>query len=181
VGQWPVPRQPGPHAKVRNSGDFHLQVFSQASWVLGSCQSLSPTASRPRPPPREERGHQSLRNSTKPSHLQIRFPQGSQTKPMRSTCCQTLTHPKTVYKNPIRSLPVNLGSLSPPRSLVNSGSPPNLLFPEVACLHSFCRPSGLQSFSLTQYQIRFPPPHPLSLPSPSLLTYDCFLLSLKWD
>ena len=34
--------------------------------------------------------------------MQIRFPQSSQTKPMRSTCCQTLTHPKTVYKNPIR-------------------------------------------------------------------------------
>jgi hypothetical protein len=29
---------------------------------------------------------------------------------------------------------------------------------EVACLHSFCRPSGLQSFSLTQYQIMPPPP-----------------------
>jgi hypothetical protein len=39
----------------------------------------------------------------------------------------------------------------------------NLLFPEVACLHSFFWPSGLQSISLTQYQIRFPssPPNPL--------------------
>ena len=32
-------------------------------------------------------------------------------------------------------------------------------FPEVACLHSFCQTSGLQSFSLYQYQIRFPSPH----------------------
>ena len=36
------------------------------------------------------------------------------------------------------------------------GDTPNLLFPEVSCLYSFCWPSGLQSFSLTQYQIRFP-------------------------
>jgi hypothetical protein len=49
----------------------------------------------------------------------------------------------------------------------------NLLPPEVACFHSFCWPSGLQSFSLTQYQIRFPfcPPNsptcPLSLPGNS--------------
>ena len=53
---------------------------------------------------------------------------------------------------------------------------PTSLFPEVACLHSFCWPSGLQSFSLTQYQIRFlsnptvshPNPHLHSLPSSSL-------------
>jgi hypothetical protein len=32
---------------------------------------------------------------------------------------------------------------------------PNLLFPEVACFHCFCWSSGLQSFSLTQYQIMF--------------------------
>jgi hypothetical protein len=47
--------------------------------------------------------------------------------------------------------------------------PPNLLSPEVACFHSFCWPPGLQSFSLTQYQIRFlSTPHPLSLSGPSL-------------
>jgi hypothetical protein len=73
-----------------------------------------------------------------------------------SLCCQAFHQ---------RSLPVSSGSLSPPRSLVHSGGiPPNLLFPEVACFHSFCRPSGLQYFSLTQYQIRFPP-LPIHLPS----------------
>jgi hypothetical protein len=53
--------------------------------------------------------------------------------------------------------------------------PPNLQFPEVACLHSFWWLSGFQSFSLTQYQIRFPlsptvppPPHTHPLPSSSL-------------
>jgi hypothetical protein len=69
------------------------------------------------------------------------------------------------------------------------GPPPNLLFPEVACLHSFFCPSGLQSFSLTQYQIRFPsplptPPNPIHFPfqvPPSLPTWDCFLLHPKWD
>jgi hypothetical protein len=47
---------------------------------------------------------------------------------------------------------------------------PNLLPPEVACFHSFCWPSGLQPFSLTQYQIRFPSSPlscSLSLPGPS--------------
>ena len=66
--------------------------------------------------------------------------------------------------------------------------PPNLLSSEVAYFHSFCWPSGLQSFSLTQYQIMFPSPplphsvHPVHFPSqytflPSLSTCDCFLLS----
>jgi hypothetical protein len=51
---------------------------------------------------------------------------------------------------------------------------PNLLSPKVACFPSFCWHSVLQSFSLTQYQIRFhspppfPPPRPLSLTCPSL-------------
>ena len=55
------------------------------------------------------------------------------------------------------------------------GCPSNLLFPEVVCFHSFCWPLGLQFFSLTQHQIRFPSPHQctpppclLSLPSPNL-------------
>ena len=73
---------------------------------------------------------------------------------------------------------------------VGWGGPPNLLFPEVACLHSFCWPSNLQSFSLTQYQIRFPstshcPPTlstlPLKLLPPSPLVIVCFLLSPKWE
>jgi hypothetical protein len=33
-------------------------------------------------------------SNIKPSHMQIRFPQSSQTKPMRSTCCQSLPSPK---------------------------------------------------------------------------------------
>ena len=48
------------------------------------------------------------------------------------------------------------------------GGPPNLLFPEVSCLHSFCWSLGLQFFSLTQYQIRFHSP-PYS--SPILFTF----------
>ena len=49
-------------------------------------------------------------------------------------------------------------------------STPNILSPEVACFYSFCWPSGLQSFALSQYQIRFPtsPCLPLFLQDPSL-------------
>ena len=65
--------------------------------------------------------------------------------------------------------------------------PLNLLFPEIACFHSFCWPSGFQFFSLTQYQIRFPS-SPLPTPSiyfhsqapPFFLTCDCFLFPTKW-
>jgi hypothetical protein len=65
--------------------------------------------------------------------------------------------------------------------------PPNLLFPEVVCLHSFCWPSGLQPFTLTQGS-GFPlspitSPHPVDFPSqipPSFPTCNCFLLSTKW-
>jgi hypothetical protein len=57
------------------------------------------------------------------------------------------------------SLPSDISSKVPPfqswESLPShiSGAfwrSPNLLFPEIACLHSFCRPWGLQSFFLTQ-------------------------------
>jgi hypothetical protein len=59
----------------------------------------------------------------------------------------------------LKFLSLILESLLPPRSLLHSGgSPPNLLFPEVARFHSFCWPSGLQSFSFSQYQIRLPSP-----------------------
>jgi hypothetical protein len=37
--------------------------------------------------------YQSLRISTKPSHMQIRFSPNSLCKPMGGTCCQTLNHP----------------------------------------------------------------------------------------
>ena len=66
-------------------------MFGYASWVPGSCHVASVSHSAfPRPaslPRREVCGHQSYRLSTKPSHIQIRFPQRSQTKSMRSTCC----------------------------------------------------------------------------------------------
>jgi hypothetical protein len=90
----------------------------------------------------------------------------------------------------LRSLPLRSESLSPLRSLVHSrGSPPapstspSWLFP------FFLWPSGLQSFSLTQYQIMFPSPSHSPLTSPlfhtgsSLWTWTCgcFLLSPKWD
>lgn len=39
-------------------------------------------------------GHQSSRSSTNSSYLQIRLLQSSQTKPIKSICCQTLTTPK---------------------------------------------------------------------------------------
>lgn len=39
--------------------------------------------------------------------MQIRFPQSSQTKPMRSTCCQTLTHPQNcIYESYLEALVV---------------------------------------------------------------------------
>jgi hypothetical protein len=96
-----------------------------------------------------------------------------------------------------RSLPLSSESLSPPRTLVHSEGSSHLLPPNVACCHSFCWPSGLQSFSLTRYLIMFPssplcpfpiqvlpslPPHPgiafFSLPSEievSLLGCFCLL------
>jgi hypothetical protein len=60
-------------------------------------------------------------------------------------------------------------------------APPNFLFPEVTCLHSFCRSSALQSFSLTQYQVRFPPTSTFPLKSlrPSPLRIAFFSLPLE--
>jgi hypothetical protein len=57
--------------------------------------------------------------------------------------------------------------------------PPNLLPSEIACFPSFCWSSGLQSFSLTQYQIRFsysPLPHSFSLTGHSQLVIAFFSL-----
>jgi hypothetical protein len=67
-------------------------------------------------------------------------------------------------------VPVSPGSLSPLWCTLHRSPPPP---PPISwsCLHSFCWPSGLQSFSLTQYQIKFPFPlksHPLSIQGPSL-------------
>jgi hypothetical protein len=80
----------------------------------------------------------------------------------------------------LRSLSLSPRSISTPRSLVHSGGLPHLKFPEVACLYSSCWPSELQSFSLTQYKIRFPSQThslltqstfpPMSLPPSTLVT-----------
>jgi hypothetical protein len=56
--------------------------------------------------------------------------------------------------------------LLPPRSLVHSGGPPNLLPPKVACFHSFCWPENkFLKFIYFKLQILFlfwstPIPHP---------------------
>jgi hypothetical protein len=54
-------------------------------------------------------------------------------------------------------------NLSPSSFLVHSGGSPYFLPPPVACFHSLCCPSGLQSFSLTQYMIMLPSSHPCPL------------------
>ena len=82
----------------------------------------------------------------------------------------------------LRSLPLRVSHL-PGLCCILEGLP-NLLSPEIACFPSFCWPSRLQSFSLTQYQIRLLPlPHPFHFPSQvpsSLPTCDCFLPP-KWN
>jgi hypothetical protein len=57
---------------------------------------------------------------------------------------------------------VSFRSLLPPRSLVHflGGGLPNLLSPEVACLHFFCWTCLHFFFSLTHYEIRLPPTAP---------------------
>jgi hypothetical protein len=66
---------------------------------------------------------------------------------------------------------------------------PPTLSHEVACFYSFCWPSGLQPFSLTQYQIRFPSPSmppalstfpPRSLPPIAPVIASFFLPSEDW-
>jgi hypothetical protein len=96
-------------AKVWNPGDpmgsdFHLHGTTGVRPCLLGPWLLSCSYSLPQTPLqcREICGHQSCRSTTKPSHMHIRIPQSSQTKPMRSNCWQTLTNPKTVYKNPIQ-------------------------------------------------------------------------------
>ena len=64
--------------------------------------------------------------------------------------------------------------------------PPYLLFPGVACFHSFWWPSVLQSFPPTQYQIRFPSNFVISLTDvtissigysmPEILSFISFIL-----
>jgi hypothetical protein len=52
---------------------------------------------------------------------------------------------------------------------------PHFLTPKIACFHSFCWPSGLQSFSKTQYLIMFPssPPCTISYAEASLTLTFC--------
>jgi hypothetical protein len=94
VGQWAVHRQPEPPGLEPRGdpvgGDFHLHGTEGIRSCLNSCRSY-PT---PKAPTGEMCGYQSRRSSTKPSHMQIRFPSNSQSKLMRGTCCQTLNHPQ---------------------------------------------------------------------------------------
>jgi hypothetical protein len=55
-----------------------------------------------------------------------------------------------LYKFPfpiVGHFPLSPESLSPPRFLVHCRGSSNILPPKVACFHSFCWPSGLQSCS----------------------------------
>jgi hypothetical protein len=74
-------------------------------------------------------------------------------------------------------LPLSPESFLPPKSLVHSGGSLNLISPQVACFHSIGWPSGLQLFSLSQYQIRFPSPPTPSLP---FIPPRSLLLSPLW-
>ena len=97
-------------------GDFYLNGMAGVrpcllgSWILWDLQP-------PTGPHREVCCHKSHRSSTKPSHMQINSPQSSQTKPMRSTCCQILTYPKLcirILSGRIKSGPELLHRLSLP-------------------------------------------------------------------
>jgi hypothetical protein len=78
---------------------------------------------------------------------------------------------------------ISNNSVRPPRSLVHSGGSPNLLFPEVACFHSFCWSSRLQSFSLHNNKSGSPllsTSHPSTFfPDPSLPPHLWLLSSLS--
>ena len=109
VGWWAVHLVPS-QAEVwkpgdQMSGNFCLHGMADVQscllgpWFLSGSYSLPHHHSYP-----QQRGMWPLvtRTSTKPSHMQITFSQSSKTKAMRITCCQSLTHPKTVFKNSIR-------------------------------------------------------------------------------
>jgi hypothetical protein len=81
------------------------------------------------------------------------------------------------------SLPLSSGSLSPPWSLVYArrSPPPNLLFPEVACLHALCRASVFSPHPIPD-QVPFSPLQCLPTPStfpPKSLPPHLWLLSIK--
>lgn len=96
VGQWAMCRQPsflpvearswtpGPGSDNSLTWDWRSSLMSPGPWLLS--EFLPPQL------PQERHGYQPLRNSTKPSHMHIRFPPNSQPKPMRGACCQTLNH-----------------------------------------------------------------------------------------
>jgi hypothetical protein len=77
----------------------------------------------------------------------------------------------------LRSVPLGLESLSPPRSLVHSRGSHQPPTSQGCFFHSLCWLSGLQSFPPTQYQIMSPKPPspfpPTSLP-PSYLVVVFF-------
>jgi hypothetical protein len=77
VGQWATCRQPGFQARLHlEPWDPIVIIYLHGMEGVLSCLlgpwHLSEFPSPP--PPQERRGYQPLRNSTKPSHMQIRFP-----------------------------------------------------------------------------------------------------------
>ena len=85
----------------------------------------------------------------------------------------------------LKSIFLSPRSFSTPRSLVHSGRSPHILPSELACFHSFCWPSGPQSFyppnTWSSSPLALPVPFPTQDP-PSLTPSFCdwLLLSPKW-
>ena len=65
----------------------------------------------PPQPPQERCGYQPLRNSTKSSHMQIRFPPNSQSQPMRGACFQNPKSPPELYIEKARQGIKGMGEL----------------------------------------------------------------------
>ena len=97
VGQWAVKDTLAPRwAQAWNPGD--PAGFLPCSWAPGSCHIVTiPTVHC-----REVCGHQSWGAASQALPHADKISPSSQTKPIGNICCQTLTHPKTVYKNPIQ-------------------------------------------------------------------------------
>jgi hypothetical protein len=98
VGQWAMHRQPGLQSELRSwtlwdpvGGNFHLHGMEGIwSCLLAPVEVTAPTA-----PTGEGRGYQSHRNSTKPSHMQIRFSPSQWKVPV----VEPWITPRTVYKS----------------------------------------------------------------------------------
>ena len=99
VGQWgyaqttwfPVESRswtPGSSNSLTWNGRSSL--MSPGTWLLSELPSPQP--------PQERRGYQPCRNSTKPSHMQIRFPSNSQSSQWEVPAVKPWITPRTVYK-----------------------------------------------------------------------------------